>query len=86
MRLGTKHYGKHENCNFFSIINLNDDRISVFYKWRKYRNDITAKILKEIYAFTLQILARYLIMMYINSQFVHDEIGKNVPLIEHIVK
>ena len=42
--------------------------------------------LKEIYAFTLQVLVRYLIMMYIHSQLLHDEIGKNIPLIEHIVK
>jgi|TARA_B100000768_G_C11205530_1_gene343657 hypothetical protein len=42
--------------------------------------------LKEIYAFTLQVLVRYLIMMYIHSQLLHDEIGKNIPLIEDIVK
>lgn len=39
--------------------------------------------LKEIYAFALQAFVRYLIMLFIHGQLLHDELGKNVPLIDN---
>lgn len=39
--------------------------------------------LKEIYAYALQALARYLLMLFIHSQIIHDELGKNIPLIDY---
>lgn len=39
--------------------------------------------LKEIYAYALQAFARYLLMLFIHSQLLHDELGKNVPLIDN---
>ena len=39
--------------------------------------------LKEIYAYALQGFVRYLLMLFIHSQLLHDELGKNVPLIDN---
>lgn len=39
--------------------------------------------LKEIYAYVLQAFARYLLMLFIHSQLLHDELGKNIPLIDY---
>ena len=39
--------------------------------------------LKEIYAYALQAFVRYLLMLFIHSQLLHDELGKNVPLIDN---
>ena len=39
--------------------------------------------LKEIYAYLLQAFVRYLLMLFIHSQLLHDELGKNVPLIDY---
>ena len=39
--------------------------------------------LKEIYAYALQAFVRYLLMLFIHSQLLHDELGKNVPLISN---
>tara|TARA_B110001450_G_scaffold162512_2_gene151491 strand:- start:1538 stop:2017 length:480 start_codon:yes stop_codon:yes gene_type:complete len=39
--------------------------------------------LKEIYTFALQAFVRYLIMLFIHSQLLHDELGKNVPLLDN---
>lgn len=39
--------------------------------------------LKEIYAYALQAFARYLLMLFIHSQLLHDELGKNIPLIDY---
>lgn len=41
--------------------------------------------LKEIYAYALQALARYLLMLFIHSQIIHDELGKNIPLIDNTI-
>ena len=39
--------------------------------------------LKEIYAYALQAFVRYLLMLFIHSQLLHNELGKNVPLISN---
>lgn len=39
--------------------------------------------LKEIYAYALQAFARYLLMLFIHRQLLHDELGKNIPLIDY---
>lgn len=39
--------------------------------------------LKEIYAYALQAFVRYLLMLFIHSQLLHNELGKNVPLIDN---
>lgn len=39
--------------------------------------------LKEIYAYLLQAFVRYLLMLFIHSQLLHDELGKNIPLIDY---
>ena len=39
--------------------------------------------LKEIYAYALQAFVRYLLMLFIHSQLLHNELGKNIPLIDY---
>jgi len=39
--------------------------------------------LKEIYAYALQAFVRYLLMLFIHSQLLHNELGKNVQLIDN---
>lgn len=56
--------------------------VNVFIKYIS-ENVLKKDKLKEIYAYALQAFVRYLLMLFIHSQLLHDELGKNVPLLDN---